>query len=70
MSVFWFVTGMFVGFYLSSLKIRIRVNKWLGVLGGWLKGAAERRTKLRVLQEENKRLKSVVDNVSVRKRIF
>lgn len=61
--------GVLIGLLITSRHFRVIVIRRLKSFMAWLKDVAERNKKMRKLQEENKRLHGICDNISHVKRI-
>jgi MFS superfamily sulfate permease-like transporter len=63
------IVGIFIGLLLTSRHFRVNITRRLKIFVAWIKDVIERNKKMRNLQEENKRLHGICDNISHVKRI-
>ena len=63
------IAGLFVGLLITSRHFRVLVIRRLKSFIAWVKDVIERNKKMRKLQEENKRLHGICDNINHVKRI-
>jgi len=65
----WYALGILTGVYITSIRFRIRFNKSFDQFIAWVKDVVERNKKIKVQQEEIKKLRSIADTVSFKQRI-
>jgi len=65
----WYALGIFTGVYITSIRLRLRVNRSFDKFVAWCRDVIERNKKIRKLQAENKKLHEIADTVSFTKRI-